>query len=107
SRYCIVVITYNRVESLSRLLSSLLRARYDAQVDLIISIDGGNASEPTYRRVVDFVWPFGAITVRRFEENLGLRRHVISCGKAAEEYDAMIMLEDDIVVGQNYFLFAR
>lgn len=107
-RFCIVVVAYNRLGSLERLLASLLRARYGGeQVDLTISIDGGDVSEPIHKYALEFVWPFGVLTVRRFKENIGLRRHVLSCGAISRRYDAIIMLEDDIVVGPNYFAFTR
>ena len=55
----IVVVAYNRIESLKRILGSLLQAEYPAQgAELIISIDrGDNADVLDYARA--FSWPFG------------------------------------------------
>lgn len=40
-------------------------------------------------------------------ENLGLRRHILHCGDESANYDAIILLEDDIVVGPGFYRFAR
>ena len=56
----IVVVGYNRRDSMKRLLASLLKAIYPNQrIPLVISIDcSGN--EDIYNDARTFVWPYGA-----------------------------------------------
>lgn len=103
----IVVVTYNRIESLKRLLNSLLKANYNELTDvkLIISIDGGAASD-----VIEFAngfsWPFGHKEIIQHTENLGLRNHIIHCGDLSEIEESVIVLEDDCIVGYEFYKYA-
>lgn len=103
----ICVIAYNRVDSLQRVLKSLQEAYYPHKEDinLIISID---KSETTaVEQFADlYSWSHGTKRVIKHPENLGLRRHVLSCGDLLNEYDALIVLEDDIFVARNYYNYA-
>ena len=106
-KLAIVVIGYNRVNSIKRLLTSLQKANYFESVDLIISID--NSGSDTVEKYVGSVeWPFGNKIVKTFPEKLGLRKNVLSCGNYMNEYgyDAIFVLEDDIVVSPGFFNFA-
>ena len=92
----IVVVTYNRPDSLMRLLGSLTKARYPVGVPLIISIDGGDNREKQVVKIAEeFPWPHGKKEVICHEKNLGLRKHILSCGDLTERYDSVIVLEDD------------
>jgi Glycosyltransferases involved in cell wall biogenesis len=105
---CIVVVAYNRIAPLARLLSSLHRAEYDGeQIDLTISIDGSSNSDELVRQCLKFVWAHGRYTIRRFVQNQGLRRHVLACGDLSKEYDAVVVLEDDLVVSTQFSRFAK
>ena len=102
----IVVVTYNRPESLKRLLSSLINADYQEQnIPLIISIDYQNSNE--HDKVVEiaksFVWAKGPKLIVNHTENLGLRNHVLKCGDLVYDYGSIIMLEDDIFVSQQFY----
>jgi len=100
----IVVIAYNRKESLLRLLSSLDRARYPGQVKLIISIDGGGSSD-VVNCARSFSWPHGEKQVIVREQNVGLRDHVLQCGRLTSEYDGIVLLEDDLYVSPHFYSF--
>lgn len=107
SIFCLVVATYSRKASLERLIASLKRAQYlgDA-VDLIVSIDGGGPDDVlAFAETIE--WPHGQLIVRRHPANLGLRRHIISCGAAVHRYEAVIILEDDLVVGPEFYRYSR
>lgn len=102
----IVVVAYNRPRSLNRILNSLSTANYpDAEIPLIISIDHGDNQE-----VLDvansYQWEYGEKTVLYQEENLGLRAHVLKCGHLTEQYENIIMLEDDLYVSPAFFLYS-
>lgn len=102
----ICVITYNRINSLRRVLKSLNDANYPHDVDLIISIDKSDCEDvPTYAN--KFEWHHGHKIVMTHEQNLGLRRHILSCGDQLENYDALVVLEDDITVAQSFFYYVE
>ncbi|WP_332733010.1 hypothetical protein [Flavihumibacter sp.] len=103
----IVAITFDRLNSLSRLLDSLLKANYNGHtnVRLIISIDGGG-SKDVITHSNSFAWPFGDKIVIKHQKNLGLRNHVLSCGDLTSKWDEVIILEDDCIVGPEFYNFA-
>lgn len=106
-KIALVVIAYNRLVSVERLIKSLLRADYDdSNVDLIISIDKSKTSivEDFADRVI---WPFGEKRVIKHYENLGLRKHIMSQGKHFDKYDALVILEDDLVVSPCFFYYVN
>jgi len=104
-KVAIVVIAFKRHLSLQRLLSSIEEAEVDGKVDLIISLEGNSSKE-----VVDFANAFSSSKFNKklikHKEQLGLRRHVISCGDIVNDYDGIIILEDDLLVDKYFYLFA-
>ena len=88
------------------MLNSLDKAHYDnAKVDLIISIDK-NDNELVYELADNYEWKYGEKIILKQQENLGLREHILRCGDIALNYDAIIMLEDDLVVSQSFYRYA-
>lgn len=100
----IVAVAYNRVNSLQRLLHSLENAYYAEKVTLIISIDKSN-TDIVERFADNYLWPHGEKIVDKHDKNLGLRPHMLSLGKWFETFDAIVVLEDDIVVSPNFFTY--
>ncbi|MCR4922830.1 MAG: glycosyltransferase [Lachnospiraceae bacterium] len=103
----IVVVAYNRKRSLERLLSSLKRASYpkDEDITLIISIDkGDNEDVVECARKTD--WDHGELKVICHEKNLGLKAHVLECGDHALEYGSVIILEDDLLVAEDFYNYS-
>lgn len=106
----IIVAAYSRDKSLGRLLDSLKLARYpkEAEIKIIISLDGGYAS-----KVSDVAEQFkkdfdcGEVEVIRRDKNLGLRKHIIWCGDQTELYGSVIILEDDILVDPNFYTYTE
>ena len=102
----IVVIAYNRPASVKRLLDSLLKVDFENQrVPLIISIDYSGKND-VYDFAASFEWPFGEKQIIRHTKNLGLKNHVLSCGDLVKDYDAVVILEDDLVVSPAMYSFA-
>lgn len=102
----IVVVAYNRLDSLKRILGSLSRAEYpEPGADLIISIDRGD-NQDVVQYAQDFPWPFGRKQVRCQPENLGLKRHILQCGGLTAEHDGIILLEDDLYVSPDFYRYA-
>jgi hypothetical protein len=106
-RTAIVSVAFNRVESLIRQLQSLTDAIYDSSdVTLIISIDKSDStSVEDFAR--SFNWTHGSKRVITHDHNLGTRHHIMSLGSLFADYDALIVLEDDIIVAPSFWLYAQ
>ena len=105
----LVVVAYNRPDSLQRLLRSLQTAVYPAgeSVRLIISIDGGGGQNRAVQTVAQAAdWPHGLKDIIVHEQNLGLIDHLFSCGDLSEVYGRIILLEDDLVVSPAFYAYA-
>lgn len=107
SKFALIVIGYNRVDCIARLLDSLNNAFYmNDKVDLIISIDNsGRDDVEAYAQ--SFEWLHGEKIIRTFKERQGLRRHVLKCGAMVRNYDAIAVLEDDIVVAPGFYQYMK
>lgn len=102
-KIAIVVVGYNRLGGLKRLLNSLTSAYYPvADVPLIISIDcSGNQS--IYDYVKDFKWIHGTKYVNIQKERLGLKKHILQCGNYSQYFRGVILLEDDLYVSNDFY----
>lgn len=104
----IVVIAYNRPDSLKRLLSSIALADYPKgeRIPLLICVD--KSDNPHVAEVAEnFIWEYGEKSVILQKENLGLKKHVLTCGDLTEKYGSIIMLEDDLYVSSSFYHFAE
>lgn len=101
----IVVLTYNRLKSIQRLLHSLKKSVYPSDVRLIISID--NAIENENNDVIDYcknlVWGYGPKEIVIQEKHLGIVNHVFKCLDLTEKYENIILLEDDHYVSTQFY----
>jgi glycosyltransferase involved in cell wall biosynthesis len=104
----IVVVTYNRPKSLQRLLKSLSSANYSGNhsINLIISVEGYASEECTFI-AEKFKWGHGTLKVLRNTSKLGLKKHILKCGDLSANHDAIILLEDDIVVSPQFYQYAQ
>ncbi len=106
-KIAITVIAYNRVRTLQRMLSSLDSAYYDGdEVSLFISIDKSN-TDAVERFADEYHWPYGNKMVVKHTQNLGLRKHVLEQGKLLEDFDAVVVFEDDLVVAPDFWSYVR
>ena len=102
-KVAVVIVGYNRLKPIQRLLSSLLRADYGGkEVPLVISVDCSN-DEALYNYVCNINWPYGNKYVRIQEKRLGLKEHILQCGDLTQYFRAIILLEDDIYVGEYFY----
>lgn len=102
----IVAVGYNRPDGMERLLDSIGKAKYDFDnVPLIISIDESNRSDEVEEVAKAFDWNHGSKEIRRFPERQGLRKHIVQCGDYSEKYGAVIILEDDLVVAEDFYSY--
>lgn len=104
----IVAVGYNRPDSIEQLLMSLLKADYqNDKVDLVISLDKGARQQEIIAVSEKMQWPYGNKVVRAFEERQGLRSHIIQCGDLTEKYDAVVVLEDDLLVSPYFYSYVK
>lgn len=103
--YCIVVVGYNRPFALKRLLNSLSKAVYEQPCDLIISLDYWEDQNQLIRISEEYIWENGKKQIRAFQESQGLKKHILQCGDLTDRYDAIIVLEDDLVVSEGFFQY--
>lgn len=107
NKYAIVVIGYNRKKGLERVLQSVGAADYCGdQVDLIISLDHCEDEEIEYA-AREFAWKYGNKTVKTHSERLGLKRHILECGSYLKQYEAIAVLEDDVIVAGGFYHYMR
>lgn len=105
--FAIVIVCFNRIAGVKRLISSLEKANFDGRQDitLIFSID--NSGEDVVLQYANqYVWPFGPKIIRYFDERQGLKQHILKCGDYTEEYDIVCILEDDIYVSDSFYNYA-
>lgn len=108
----IIVVAFNRLESLKRLLKSLQKVEYlGEKVKLHISIDQAmepnEENEKVKQYAKDFTWEFGKKVVDVKEKNLGLKEHVLQCGNLTKQYENIIVLEDDLIVSPMLYQYAK
>jgi hypothetical protein len=99
-KLALVVIAFNRPEPLKRLLHSLQAAQArkpDFNVSLIISVDHSDVAEVA-EIAESYKWSLGEKTVIVHPQPLGLKKHILGAGDLVEEFDALVMLEDDLGV---------
>lgn len=105
----IVIIAFNRPDSLQRLLSSVMSAVYpNEEVPLCICVDyqDSDANRKVRDLANSFEWPYGEKDVIIQSSNLGLKKHVLTCGDLTERFGSIIMLEDDLYVSPAYYNYA-
>lgn len=105
----IIVIGYNRKDSIERLLNRLNKCKYDSDsVPLIISIDNCGSNE-VENCAKEFVWKYGKKHIHTYENRLGLKNHILKCGDFINEYelDAVVVFEDDVYPAEGFYRFVK
>ena len=101
----LLIVAYKDPYRLQRLLDSVSVACYDGNdVDLIISIDKSDSTD-VKQLAEAFLWKYGDKIIRTFQDRQGLRKHILSCGDYLEEYDALFILEDDLIVSPQFYRY--
>lgn len=106
-KLAVVVVGYNRIQGLKRALNSLENANYNGEkITLIVSMDNcGDKSVAECAK--SFSWSHGEIRVRTFTQRQGLRKHILSCGEYLNEFDAIAVIEDDVVVAPGFYEYMK
>ena len=105
--FAIILVCYNRLNGLRRLVDSLSLADYNRRHDihLIFSIDNSGSDEiKEFAR--SYVWKHGEKHIRSFELRQGLKKHILSCGDFTEQYDIVVVLEDDIYISDSFYHYS-
>ena len=105
----ILIIGFNRPIHIQKVFYSVLKSRYDlSKIKIFVSLDGPkneedkNKSEIIYHTAKEYFDKFENFSIDRYQSNLGLRKHVLlSVSKAFEKVDALIVLEDDILIDDS------
>ena len=106
NKLAIVVVGYNKLFGLQRLLDSLNRSIYDScDIPLVISIDA-SGNEDVYRLANDYQWEHGKKYVNIEKERLGLKSHIMQCASLTKYFKGVIILEDDILVSPYFYHYA-
>ena len=104
NEYAICIVAFNRVDSLSRLLRNIETINFGKSVSLIISIDNGGDSE-VLSLANRFNWTGGPKEVLARDSHLGLKEHVLACGKLTRKYKNLLILEDDLYLSPYFHDF--
>ena len=103
----IVVVGYNRLNSIQRLLLSLEHAVYQSNdIPLVISIDA-SGDKKLYDYVREFDWKHGEKYTIIHEERMGLKKHIFACGDLTQYFRAIILLEDDLYVSPYFYEYVN
>lgn len=107
SKIAIVVVGYNRIHGLKRLLENINTCNYpDYDVPLVISIDASE-NEEVYDYVRNYKWDHGTKYVNIEEQRLGLKKHILQCGSLTRYFKAVIILEDDLYLSPFFYDFSE
>ena len=107
SRIAIVVVGYNRLDSIKRLLSSLEVASYPSkEVPLVISVDC-SGDEGLYDYVRNYNWPHGEKYINIQVVRLGLKKHIFQCCSLSKYFKAVVILEDDSYVAPFFYQYTE
>lgn len=101
----ICLICYNRKSELTKLIKCLLKMETEKKIDLIISIDFSSEQSVINDIATSINWPFGDCNIILHNNNLGLKKHVLSCGDLSVGYDGLILLEDDLLISPYFVDF--
>lgn len=107
NKIAIVIVGYNRLKSITRLLGSLVKAKYPPKdIPLVISIDC-SGDEELYTYLRNFEWPYGKKYIDIKKERLGLKNHIFQCGDLTKYFKAIILLEDDLFVSEFFYTYVE
>ncbi len=106
--YAIIAVGYNRPYEMKRLLNSICDAEMgDLKADLIISLDYSDRQDELKKIATKIEWRYGRKEIRAFPNRQGLRNHILQCGDLTSDYDAVVVLEDDIVVAKGFMQYVN
>jgi hypothetical protein len=109
----IIVIVFNRAQSMRRLLESLNRADYygdNVTVDVWIdrSKKTGEIDGATYRAAVEFQFLPGSLTVHNHSQHVGIYgQWMDTWHPVADSREIAVILEDDLTVSRHFYKWLK
>jgi len=100
----IIIPVYKRVESLKRLITSLLSSNITENTDLVFSLDNGYSTN-IYNYIKTVQWRYGDKKIILNKYKKGVDGNNIHCFKLGQYYDYFILLEDDCIVHPQFMDF--
>lgn len=109
----IIIFAFNRLDSLKATIASLLENEESGKSDLFIYVDGARNNKIGEKEKVQAVQEFvksisGFKSIKYFfsEQNNGLGTSIIhGVSEVINQYDKVIVLEDDLIVSTNFLSF--
>ncbi|EJK49616.1 hypothetical protein THAOC_31488 [Thalassiosira oceanica] len=111
--FTIVILTMNRLNSLQRLVGSLMNegcqyGHHDEAVNIEIHVDrpkdgGTTAWLETISWASNLSWPYGEVDVVAAKENQGLRDSWFNAWRPEGDNERAIILEDDVEVSKLWY----
>jgi hypothetical protein len=106
----IVLFVYNRPEHTLKTIEALKKNLLATESDLFVFADGpkvvGDEKVQAVREVIKNITGFATVTVQTSDVNKGLANSVIAgVSQVLQQYDRVIVLEDDIVTQRGFLTF--
>ncbi len=106
NNHLICIPAYKRSKSLKRLLNTLKNAYYTSEnIPLIISIEFG-ASNSVISVAEEFNDPKFKKEIIYRKKRFGLKKHIIECASLVNDFENIILLEDDLIVDRYFYKYA-
>ncbi|MFY0642949.1 MAG: glycosyltransferase family 2 protein [Bacteroidia bacterium] len=102
----ILILTYNRIDSLKRLVNSISNAHDLSEVNLYVSCDHG-VSESILDYLSNLDWTHGSYRLIEQENHLGVKAHNLKAFELAAEMGNTLILEDDLYVAPYFTKYIR
>ena len=104
-RSAILLLGFNRIDYFTKVLSSLEKNKAAYEHDIFVYVDGGpNAKQEEIKQLIK-TSNFSDATIVCRANNWGIGRHLIDARRHLFDelkYDRVLLLEDDLVLGENY-----
>ena len=104
-RSAILLLGFNRIDYFTKVLSSLEKNKAAYEHDIFVYVDGGpNAKQEEIKQLIK-TSKFSDATIVCRANNWGIGRHLIDARRHLFDelkYDRVLLLEDDLVLGENY-----
>ena len=108
----IVLFVYNRSEHTKKTIEALIKNKYASESELFIFSDGPKKNDEdrirveNVRKLINSIDGFRKIIIEESPNNKGLANSVISgVTKVIDKYEKVIVLEDDIVTGEDFLYY--
>ena len=107
----LILFVYNRLEHTVKTIEALKKNSLSSESDLFIFSDAERESEDKYnveqvRKYIDSISGFRKVEVIKRDKNRGLAQSIITgVTELMEEYDRVIVLEDDLITSPAFLTF--